>query len=539
MPSKAPTKQAKELTKAAIENIVTKGDLKSARRLLAIEGDVPLPTVATRLKAALRACCVHKVKAGGLVYTRHSKDAPLDQYWKALQSMLEQLLQSHSEQAITLGTRLMVEAIKSECDIAQAFPLELLQSTVLSIVINVYDPDYAAAVIIGELANVHWDVYVRVLSYLRLICSTLAGVETSNTRPIAAAVRASGVDREEILERVYTLLEAYAPPSIEICQTQPLDTTGKAACKGVVSLRKAFQEAWLAFLRLDLSSDLMRLVLRHLPSNVLPFLPSPQYLGDFYLKAFDGSDTAEGTTNSVLALSGLFYLLTQANIGDPSYIDNSLSAFYSRLYALLTPVTLVLPYRHRFLRLLLLALKSPMLPGSSVAAFAKRLLRCAMLVRSHSVVMWLVTAAYTIMQRSPASCRGLVHDQGEGSRKEVEGADARLEEDPWKPEMSLDEAVKVMPLTSLWELQCLLRHHSPSVYRLAQLFRTNMFAETAKRVSSDDMLVVTDKELFDREVNYQCKRGRVAPPATIGFLRDEVHPIYQAVDDVFAQFGSA
>ncbi|KAF4749193.1 Nucleolar complex protein 4, partial [Perkinsus olseni] len=223
----------------------------------------------------------------------------------------------------------------------------------------------------------------------------------------------------------------------------------------------------------------------------------------------------------------------------PRYIDNSLSAFYSRLYALLTPVTLVLPYRHRFLRLLLLALKSPMLPGSSVAAFAKRLLRCAMLVRSHSVVMWLVTAAYTIMQRSPASCRGLVHDQGEGSRKEVEGADARLEEDPWKPEMSLDEAVKVMPLTSLWELQCLLRHHSPSVYRLAQLFRTNMFAETAKRVSSDDMLVVTDKELFDREVNYQCKRGRVAPPATIGFLRDEVQPIYQAADDVFAQFGSA
>ncbi|KAF4695018.1 Nucleolar complex protein 4 [Perkinsus olseni] len=446
MPSKAPTKQAKELTKAAIENIVTKGDLKAARRS----------------------------KAGGLVYTKHSKDAPLDQYWKALQSMLEQLLQSHSEQAITLGTRLMVEAIKSECDIAQAFPLELLQSTVLSIVINVYDPDYAAAVIIGELANVHWDVYLRVLSYLRLISSALAGVETSNTRPIAAAVRDSGVDREEILERVYTLLEAYAPPSIEICQTQPLDTTGKAACKGVVSLRKAFQEAWLAFLRLDLSSDLMRLVLRHLPSNVLPFLPSPQYLGDFYLKAFDGSDTAEDTTNSVLALSGLFYLLTQANIGDPSFCKEAPSMCYAGEY-----------------------------------------------------------------NRLAVGLLGLVHDQGEGSRKEVEGADARLEEDPWKPEMSLDEAVKVMPLTSLWELQCLLRHHSPSVYRLAQLFRTNMFAETAKRVSSDDMLVVTDKELFDREVNYQCKRGRVTPPATIGFLRDEVQPIYQAADDVFAQFGSA
>lgn len=72
------------------------------------------------------------------------------------------------------------------------------------------------------------------------------------------------------------------------------------------------------------------------------------------------------------------------------YIDNSLSAFYSRLYALLTPATLVLPYRHRFLRLLLLALKSPMLPGSSVAAFAKKLLRCAMLVRGLKplMVLW-------------------------------------------------------------------------------------------------------------------------------------------------------
>lgn len=80
-----------------------------------------------------------------------------------------------------------------------------------------------------------------------------------------------------------------------------------------------------------------------------------------------------------------------------------------------------------------------------------------------------------------------------------------------------------------------------------------MFAETAKRISPDDMLVVTDKELFDREVNYQCKRGRreflwghvsgrslisgVAPPAAIGFIRDEVQPIYQAADEVFAQFG--
>ncbi|KAF4676390.1 Nucleolar complex protein 4 [Perkinsus chesapeaki] len=526
----------KELTKVQIDKIAASGDLKAARRLLAIEGDVPLPVVAVRLKAALRACCVYKVKAGGLVYTKHAKDTALDLYWKALQSMLEQLLQSHSEQAITLGTRLMVEAIKSECDIAGAFPLELVQATVLSVIINVYDPDYAAAVLVGELANAHWDVYLQVLSYLKLVSSALDGVDTSNTRPVITAIKGSGVDTEEILERLYTLLEAYAPPTIAICQTEPLDTSGKATCKGLPSLRRAFQDAWLTFLRLDLSTDLLRLVLRHLPSNVLPYLPSPQYLGDFYLKAFDGSDTAEDTTNSVLALSGLFYLLTQANIGDPSYIDNSLSAFYSRLYALLTPTTLTLPYRHRFLRLLLLALKSPMLPGASVAAFAKKLLRCAMLRSIREKHM--LDESGALVENSVLFVVGI----GRLERRRHTGCmlmavvDARLEEDPWKAEMSLDEAVKVIPLTSLWELECLLRHHSPSVYRLAQLFRTNMFAETAKRVSPDDMLVVTDRELFDREVNYQCKRGRIAPPASIGFIREEVQPIYQAADEVFAQF---
>lgn len=78
-----------------------------------------------------------KPKAGGRVCAKHGKDASLDQYWKALQSMLEQLLQSHSERGITLGTRLMVPSSGVyEYDIAQEFLLEQLLQF-LSLIVNV------------------------------------------------------------------------------------------------------------------------------------------------------------------------------------------------------------------------------------------------------------------------------------------------------------------------------------------------------------------------------------------------------------------
>lgn len=88
--------------------------------------------------------------------------------------------------------------------------------------------------------------------------------------------------------------------------------------------RRAFNAAWLAFLRLPHTLDTYKRALLALPDSVLPHMTTPLQLATFLTNAYD-----QGGIVSALALNGLFVLMMQHNLEYPE--------FYPRLYRLLTP----------------------------------------------------------------------------------------------------------------------------------------------------------------------------------------------------------
>lgn len=135
--------------------------------------------------------------------------------------------------------------------------------------------------------------------------------------------------------------------------------------------RRAFEDAWMATLRLDMPRRALLAVLTALPSEkVLSHFDRPLRLADFFTKAYDGGAGTGANEAAMLALRGIFLLTTRHGLDYPG--------FYARLYALVTPAALSSPFRPRFLRLLALFLGSPALAANLAAAFAKRLARAAL-----------------------------------------------------------------------------------------------------------------------------------------------------------------
>jgi hypothetical protein len=122
---------------------------------------------------------------------------------------------------------------------------------------------------------------------------------------------------------------------------------------------KALTRAWISVLRLRLSKAQYKRVLRWLPDHLLPLCTQPLQLADFFTESFK-----QGGIVAVLALDGLFKLLTEHNL------DNK--EFFPSLYALCNTRTLYAKYTSRFFQLLSASLRSSNLPAYTVAAFVKR-----------------------------------------------------------------------------------------------------------------------------------------------------------------------
>ena len=128
--------------------------------------------------------------------------------------------------------------------------------------------------------------------------------------------------------------------------------------------RKNYQQCILCLLRHELSESLLQYVLLKAPTDILPYLSTPVQLADYLVDCYN-----YGGMVSVLALGGLFTLITEYNVNYPNY--------YNKLYQLLTPEAFRLKYRQQFLSLLVQSLRSSNISASVVAAFCKRLCRLA------------------------------------------------------------------------------------------------------------------------------------------------------------------
>lgn len=211
-------------------------------------------------------------------------------------------------------------------------------------------------------------------------------------------------------------------------------------------------KAWMAILRLPLSTASLKEALPFVSAHILPKIRYPVQFADLYMQAYRGVSGCDDTSkhaNSViplLALDGLFYLMTQHQLEYPQ--------FYTQLYTLLKPKLFYVKYRTRFFALLQKCLlRNEMLPAHLIAAFMKRLLQSALQAPPGGTLF--VLALTSNLLRQHEECAAMIH------RNTTEM------EDPYDAET--DDPVQAKALqSSLWELNALERHYLPAVATLAQ-----------------------------------------------------------------------
>lgn len=214
----------------------------------------------------------------------------------------------------------------------------------------------------------------------------------------------------------------------------------------------ALSKAWIAILRLPLSTATLKEALPFVSTHILPKIRHPLQFADLYMQAYSGAsgiDDHSKHKNSIiplLALDGLFYLMTQHQLEYPE--------FYTQLYALLRPKLFYVKYRTRFFALLQKCLlRNEMLPAHLVAAFLKRLLQGALQAPPGAALFVLALSSNLLRQHE--ECAALIH------------RDVDELKDPYDGET--DDPVQSKALqSSLWELNALECHYLPAVATLAQ-----------------------------------------------------------------------
>ncbi|KAK1321695.1 hypothetical protein QJS10_CPA03g02438 [Acorus calamus] len=278
-------------------------------------------------------------------------------------------------------------------------------------------------------------------------------------------------------------------------------------------LKLKFTKAWISFLRLPLPVDVYKEVLSTLHQIVIPHISNPVMLCDFLTRSYD-----IGGVISVMALSGLFILMTQHGLEYPN--------FYEKLYALLNPSIFMAKHRGRFFQLLDSCLKSPLLPAYLAAAFAKKLSRLSLSVPPSGALV-IVAVIHNLLRRHP-SINFLVHrvieeDTNGGVPKESnESGDNLLESstsidrasrrgiDYYNVEES-DPVKSNAMRSSLWEVDTLRHHYCPAVSRfVASLENDLTIRAKTTEVAVKDFCSGSYATIFREETRRRIKQVPLA-----------------------------
>ncbi|KAH7415266.1 hypothetical protein KP509_14G034900 [Ceratopteris richardii] len=286
----------------------------------------------------------------------------------------------------------------------------------------------------------------------------------------------------------------------------------------IKKLKSKITRVWLTFLQLPLTTMLYEKVLGHMHKAIIPNLTNPLVLSDFLTNSYN-----QGGLISVMALSGLFLLITEHGLEYPDY--------YNKLYALLEPSLFIAKYRSRFFELLDLSLKSPLLPSYLAAAFAKKLGRLS-LKSPPAGALIVIAIVHNLLRRHP-SINCLVHQNNSnaefllsnplenGPKQEAEAMCNGNE----SPEMGNQEGLGKDPFifsesnpancnalkSSLWEIETLRRHYSPVVSRFVASLEEDLTVR-AKTMELDikDFSGGSYATIFAEEVKRRMKQVPLA-----------------------------
>uniref|UniRef100_A0A6B2L1L0 CCAAT-binding factor domain-containing protein n=1 Tax=Arcella intermedia TaxID=1963864 RepID=A0A6B2L1L0_9EUKA len=254
--------------------------------------------------------------------------------------------------------------------------------------------------------------------------------------------------------------------------------------------KKHFQNCWMEFLRMDLSQEVLQLVLGTLHEKVIPFMANPNVLMDWLMVC-----VSLGGEYAILAMHSLFLLITKHNLEYPR--------FYPKLYELLEAKILDVPYVSKFFSLTEIFLKSPLLPSYMVAAFIKRMLRLC-LISPTSPALMMLPLIYNLLINHPTT-QVLIHrtmDKKDGVLQL--DTQFKIQEDPYDPnETDLHKCNAIN--SSLWELKLLMNHSVPQVASAAKIFKNKMSRKTEYNLK--DFENKTYQTIFEEEVKRKVKRG--------------------------------
>lgn len=252
--------------------------------------------------------------------------------------------------------------------------------------------------------------------------------------------------------------------------------------------KKQAQEAWLALMRMNMSKDQRKRLLDVMSSVIAPWFMQPELLMDFLTDCYD-----TGGSMSLLALSGVFYLIQERNLDYP--------AFYAKLYSLLDAEILHSKYRSRFFRLLDTFLSSSHLPAALVASFIKRLARLS-LNAPPSAIVTIIPWMYNLFKRHP-TCTFLMHRVPKTEEKEKLATEGL--QDPFLPHE--EDPMETGAIDScIWEIVQLQSHYHPNVATITKIVSEQF---TKQIYNMEDFLDHSYGSLLEAEMVKNVKKAPV------------------------------
>jgi len=261
---------------------------------------------------------------------------------------------------------------------------------------------------------------------------------------------------EDVRENAFSMLMEIddVPESSESLESFYVEPPNKKnhPLRSLSQHKKQAQEAWLALMNLGLSKDQRKKVLEVMATSIAPWFSKPELLMDFLTDCYNS-----GGSVSLLALSGVFYLIQERNLDYP--------AFYNKLYSLLDADILHSKYRSRFFRLLDTFLGSSHLPAVLVASFIKRLARLA-LNAPPSAIVAIVPWFYNVFKKHPL-CTFMMH-RVPRTKEERDLLESEGLLDPFLPHE--EDPMETHAIDScIWEIVQLQSHYHPNVATIAKI----------------------------------------------------------------------
>ena len=314
------------------------------------------------------------------------------------------------------------------------------------------------------------------------------------------------------------------------------------------------QSIWDAILRnsnRDYETTLK--ILKSMNTKIFPKVSKPIIFSDFIISAYDLIDsigdksklTQNDVVLSIHALSSLFILL--ANHG----LDYTSINYYTKLYGLLNYLKNIfrMKEKEKFLRLLELSLKSPMLPSIIAASFIKKLFRIIITehIEQASTCIWAISfvcnvikkhSVWTRMINVPAKLnssrlqrieeRKQKKREGKEYRKKKEDIDNLIFSGLAKKDifnLSETDPMKTQALnTCLWESVPLLNHSLKIVRDYASILCTDF--QSKKSLPSDELAKLEETQLINSQLE-EIEKIKTLKPKEI----EKIEGIYAGYDE--------